>query len=77
MDGKVNTIDIWISVNKNGFINMSLDEPQRNDSIKKWIYHKPFINICVYKEVTNLVEHSKLNWEHEPEFLTIQVEQQA
>ena len=65
-------IDLWASINKNGFINVSIDEPTRNELKGKWDYKYPFVNSIVYTRIKDIIEHSHLNWESEAEFFTIQ-----
>ena len=68
------SVDIWVSINKNGFINMTIDKPERNTDVGKWTYKQSFVNSVIYNEIKQLVEHSHLTWESESEFLTIQLE---
>lgn len=65
------TIQIWFAINKSGFVGLYLDEPKRNDKTGKWESQFPFINSKVNKEVCDLIEKIKMNWESEPECLTI------
>ena len=65
------TIQIWFAVNKNGFVGLYAEEPKRNSKIGKWESLYPFINSIIYKEISELVEKTKINWEHEPECITL------
>lgn len=68
----IKTIDVWVSINQNGFVNVSLDQPIRNEQLAKWSYKYPFVNSYVYKDIKNIVEHTKLNWQNDAEFFTVQ-----
>ncbi len=72
MEDKIKNIGIWFSVNKNGFLNLSIDEPKRNEKTKKWELKFPYLNSVVYEEIKDLVEKAKIGWDHEAEYLMIQ-----
>ena len=72
MKDKIKNIGVWFSINKNGFLNLSIDEPKRNSKLNKWEFKFPYLNSVAYKEIKDLVEKAKINWEHEPEYLMIQ-----
>lgn len=65
------SIQVWFAVNKSGFIVLSLDEPKRNEKTGKWDSKYPFISSKVNQEISDLIEKTKINWDHEPECLTI------
>ena len=72
MEDKIKNIGIWFCVNKNGFLNLSIDEPKRNEITHKWSFKYPFLNSIAYNEISSLVEKAKIGWQHEPEYLMIQ-----
>ncbi len=72
MEDKIKNIGIWFSINKNGFLNLSIDEPKRNNATKKWEFKYPYLNSVVYGEISDLVEKTKIGWDHEAEYLMIQ-----
>lgn len=67
------TQKIWVAVNKNGDIRMFTDEPKRNTKTGKWESKQPFVNSLLFTEVKSIIEHANVNWESEPNFFEIQV----
>ena len=66
-------LQIWVGVNNNGFISIHGEEPHRDNIYKKWVSNALICNSKLYKEVTNLVEKSKMSWESDSALLEIQV----
>ena len=64
-------MNVWFSVNKNGFINISKDEPRRNNELGKWEYYFPYINSIIYEQIKNLVEKVNFSWKNDYECITI------
>lgn len=64
-------MNVWIAVNKNGFIGMYAKEPKRNEQTGKWECKYCVCNSIVYKEICNLAEKAKMTWINEPELLEI------
>jgi hypothetical protein len=67
------TQKIWVAVNKNSDIRMFTDEPKRNSKTGKWESINPFVNSLLFTEVKSIIEHANVNWESEPNFFEIQV----
>lgn len=65
------TVQVWFAVNKSGFVGLYSEEPKRNESVKKWESQYPFVNAVLYKEIQNIVEKTGMNWDSEPECITI------
>lgn len=55
---------IHITVNKNGFIGMWANKPERHTN--KWKGKLAFINSTAYNKVKRIVEETNMNWESEP-----------
>ena len=62
------TINVWVYVNKNGFIGMSIDEPKRNEKNGKWVVQNPFCNSQLYNMIVATVQKTNMSWNNEPEF---------
>lgn len=71
---QMKTQKIWVAVNKNGDIRMFTDEPTRNKQTGKWESKHPFVNSSLYNEVKSIIEHANVNWESEPNFFEIQID---
>lgn len=52
-------------MNKDGFINMSLDEPTRGKG--KWIYKEPYVNSLVFDFAEGVVDQNCLSFDDDPE----------
>lgn len=63
-------LTIWVAVNKNSFVNLFINEPQRNNDTCKWVGDF-FINSLLYNQFKDMVEKSNMNWLNEPEPFTI------
>ena len=66
------TIQVWFAVNKNGFVGMWLDKPERNEDIGKWESNHCFVNSLIYPQICQLVEKAKMDWESDPEVVSFQ-----
>lgn len=64
----IRCIGVWVYVNKNGFIGMSVDEPQRDEKNGKWVVKNPFCNAKLYKIIVSTVEKTSMNWSTPPEY---------
>lgn len=62
---------IFLGVNKNGNISLHIVEPKRNNDNGTWISNRPYVNSVVYNNLSKMIKHSKMTWEHEPEVLEI------
>lgn len=58
-------INFFISVNKDGFVNMSIDEPQRDKG--KWKFKSAYVNSMVYDFTKNVVEQNCMTYDDDPE----------
>lgn len=65
------TVKAWVYVNKDGYIGMSLDTPQRDEPSGKWIVKMPYCNTTLYDAIKSTVEKTNMNWQSEPEFFEI------
>lgn len=64
----------WLYMNKNGFIGMSFDKPERNDKAGKWISKYPYCNSTIYKQIVDMISKSQFSWQCEPEYIEINLE---
>ena len=67
------SIAIWFAVNKNGDVRMFLDNPTKNVQLGIWESTKPFVNSVLYKEICQIVQQAKMNFENNPEVIEIQI----
>lgn len=63
------SVIIYITVNKNGSINLSLDKPIKNND--KWIINDYFCNSTLYKQMYDLIKKSEMSFDSEPEVIEI------
>lgn len=63
------SIIIYITVNKNGSINLSIDKPIKENN--KWVINNYFCNSQLYNQMYDLVKKSKMTFESEPEVIEI------
>ena len=61
------TVKVWVAVNKNQSIVMFSEEPKRNKNLGKWESNKPFVNSVLYKDLSNMIEKTPMNWESNPQ----------
>ena len=65
-------IPIYITVNRNGFINCWLDEPTKDSKIGKWVGKYTFANSIVYGNATQIVKETQYSWNNnEPIIITL------
>lgn len=67
------SVAIWFAVNKNGDVRMFLDNPVKNTQLGVWESTKPFVNSVLYKEICQIVQQAKMNFENNPEVIEIQI----
>lgn len=70
---KKKSIQLWIGVNKNGSISMHTNEPQRNEDTGTWVSNSPFVNSVLYKNFSEMIEKTQMNWESSCEVFQIQL----
>lgn len=61
----------WLYMNKNGFIGMSFDKPERNEKTGKWISKYPYCNSIMYAQIVDMISKSQFSWQNEPEYIEI------
>ena len=61
------TIKCWAAINRNGFICLFTDKPQRNKEIGKW-EGKLYVNSVVYKMIKDLFDKASFSWEEDAEY---------
>lgn len=65
-------IPIYITVNRNGFINCWLNEPYKDNKSGKWIGKYSLANYENYMYVTKIVKETSYSWNNsEPLILTL------
>jgi len=69
---KSKTVEVWFAVNKNGFVGMYNEQPVRNEETGKWESKFPFVNSLAYDQIVALVEKAQMNWNNNPECITLQ-----
>lgn len=62
---KVKNKQVWLGVNKNGFVCLHCEEPIRDGN--KWKSNKPFCNSILQQQFNDLVKRAQLTWENECE----------
>lgn len=67
------TITVYVGVNKNGSIALHSIEPTRDEARGMWISRMPFCNSIAYNQLVSLVEKSNLNWNNDPEPITLNI----
>lgn len=68
------SVGIWVYVNKNGFIGMSADQPQRDEKNGKWAVKNPFCNSKLYRMIVTTVQKTNMNWQTDPEYFEINLQ---
>lgn len=56
---------IYMGVNKNGFVCLHCEEPVREGD--KWKSNKPFCNSIAQERFEDLVKRAQMTWEHDCE----------
>lgn len=64
---KRNTITVWVAKNKNGKLSMHTVEPYRDEVNGIWESSSPFINSILYKNLSEMIDKTLMNWESSPE----------
>jgi hypothetical protein len=75
MDNKTNnkSVAIWFAVNKNGNVRMFLDNPTKNVQLGIWESKRPYVNSILYKDICQIVQQARMNFENNPEVIEIQI----
>ena len=68
------TARFWLFMNKDGFIGMSIDKPDRNKATGKWDCKIPYCNSIIYANITDMIAKTQFGWMSEPEYLEINFE---
>ena len=65
-------VPIFITVNRNGFVNCWLNEPTKNNKSGKWIGKYSLADSIFYKKAKNIVKETCYSWQNdEPIILTL------
>lgn len=64
---------IYIAANKNSSASLHLVEPKRNENTGTWVSIRPYINSSMQKSMNDMIRHSNMNWNTEPEALEIKI----
>lgn len=64
---------IYIGVNKNKTVSLHAVEPHRNETTGKWESLHPYVNSIVQHSIEDMIKHSTMTWEMEPEVIDISV----
>lgn len=67
------SVAIWFAVNKNGDVRMFLDNPTKNTQLGIWESKNPYVNSVLYKDICQIVQQAKMNFENNPEVIEIQI----
>lgn len=70
-DNSTKSLIIYITVNKDGTINLSLDEPKKEKS--KWVIKKYFVNKILYDNIEKIVRKSEMTFDSDPEVIEINI----
>ena len=66
-----NHMQIFIGVNKNRRVSLHTVEPVRCMETGTWVSSRPYVNSIVQKNIDDMISHSKMTWEMEPEVIEI------
>lgn len=58
-------MQIWMGVNKNGFVSLHYEEPVRDGN--KWKSNKPFCNSVIQNQFEDLAKRAQMTWENDCE----------
>lgn len=61
----------WLYVNKDGFVGMSIDQPQRDEELGKWVVKYPYCNSIMYAQILEMISKAQFGWNNEPEYIEI------
>ncbi len=64
-------MQIYIGINKNKKVSLHTVEPVRNTELGIWVSKRPYVNSYVQKNLEDMIKHSKMTWEMEPEVIEI------
>lgn len=64
---KKRQLTVWAAINKNGSLSLHTEEPIRNEDTGIWVSKSPFINSVLYKDLSNMIEKTPMNWESNPQ----------
>lgn len=67
------SVAVWFAVNKNGDVRMFLDNPTKNVQLGIWESKSPYVNSVLYKDICQIVQQAKMNFENNPEVIEIQI----
>lgn len=70
---EINTnIPIFVTVNRNGFVNCWIDEPTKNDKVGKWVAKYSLADSIFYNKVKGIIKETNYSWNNsEPLVLTL------
>ena len=68
---KNKNLQVYMGVNKNGFVSLHLEEPIRDGN--KWKSNKPFCNSLIQKQFDDLAKRAQMTWENECEIFELSV----
>ena len=71
---KLKSIAIWFAVNKNGDIRMFLENPTKNVERGIWESKNPYVNSVLLKDISQVVQQAKMNFENNPEVIEMQIQ---
>ena len=61
------TIKIWAAINKNGFLVLTTDKPNKNMKSGKWEGNY-YINSIIYNMVKDLFSKTDFNWQSDAQY---------
>ena len=64
-------MQIFIGVNKNRRVSLHTVEPVRCMETGTWVSSRPYVNSIVQKNIDDMISHSKMTWEMDPEVIEI------
>lgn len=66
-------MQIFIAINKNGKVSLHGVEPKRDEKTGIWVSNKPYVNCYVQENIDEMIKHSSMTWDMEPEVIEIDV----
>ena len=66
---------LFIGVNKNGTASLHTVNPVRNHEKGEWVSLRPYVNSIIQNNINDMIRHSDMNWNMEPEFMDIAMKQ--
>ena len=64
-------MQLYIAVNKNNKVSLHTVEPKRDIENGVWISKRPYVNYYVQINIDDMIRHSTMTWEMEPEVIEI------